>query len=117
MAICVKVMRTAIAPMGTLPTKKIQRQPMPLVMAPPMSGPMATAPPIDRAVDADAVPRVASRERGGDQGERGGEPGVAPQTPWTARARLSMRGVVEGAQTSEASEKTTNPTAKILRRP
>ncbi len=30
---------------GTL-TKKIQRQPMPLVMAPPMSGPMATAPPM-----------------------------------------------------------------------
>ncbi len=45
LAICVNVMITAITPMGTL-TKKIQRQPMPLVMAPPMSGPMATAPPM-----------------------------------------------------------------------
>ena len=44
-AILVKVMMTARTPMGTL-TKKIQRQPMPLVMAPPMSGPMATAPPM-----------------------------------------------------------------------
>ena len=44
-AIWVKVMTTATTPMGTL-TKKIQRQPMPLVMAPPISGPMATAPPI-----------------------------------------------------------------------
>ena len=35
----------ATAPMGML-TKKIQRQPMPLVRAPPISGPMATAPPI-----------------------------------------------------------------------
>ena len=45
LAIWVNVMRTATAPMGTF-TKKIQRQPMPLVMAPPISGPMATAPPI-----------------------------------------------------------------------
>ena len=39
--------RTSMAttPMGTL-TKKIQRQPIPLVIAPPMSGPTATAPPI-----------------------------------------------------------------------
>ena len=40
-----RVMTMATAPMGML-TKKIQRQPMPLVMAPPTSGPMATAPPI-----------------------------------------------------------------------
>ena len=44
-AICVKVMTTATTPMGTL-TKKIQRQPMPLVMAPPIRGPIATAPPM-----------------------------------------------------------------------
>ena len=36
---------TASTPIGTL-TKKIHRQPMPLVMAPPTSGPTATAPPI-----------------------------------------------------------------------
>ena len=43
--ILAKVMTIATAPIGTL-TKKIQRHPMPLVMAPPMSGPTATAPPI-----------------------------------------------------------------------
>ena len=45
LAIWVSVMKTAMAPMGTF-TKKIQRQPMPLVMAPPIRGPMATAPPM-----------------------------------------------------------------------
>ena len=44
-AIFVIVMMTATTPMGTF-TKKIQRQPMPLVMAPPMRGPIATAPPM-----------------------------------------------------------------------
>ncbi len=44
-AILANVIRTAMTPMGTF-TKKIQRHPMPLVMAPPMRGPTATAPPI-----------------------------------------------------------------------
>ena len=38
------VIATAAMPIGTL-TKKIQRQPRPLVNAPPTSGPIATAPP------------------------------------------------------------------------
>ena len=42
--ILVRVTTIATTPMGTL-TKKIQRQPIPLVMAPPTSGPTATAPP------------------------------------------------------------------------
>ena len=41
----VRVMAMATTPTGTL-TKKIHRQPSPLVSAPPMSGPTATAPPI-----------------------------------------------------------------------
>ncbi len=40
----VRVMITATTPMGML-RKKIHRQPIPVVMAPPISGPMATAPP------------------------------------------------------------------------
>jgi len=40
-----RVMAMATTPMGML-TKKIHRQPMPLVMRPPSSGPIATAPPI-----------------------------------------------------------------------
>ena len=39
-----RVRATATTPIGML-TKKIHRQPMPLVMAPPRRGPMATAPP------------------------------------------------------------------------
>ena len=39
------VIAMATMPTGTL-TKKIQRQPNPLVIAPPMSGPTATAPPM-----------------------------------------------------------------------
>ncbi len=39
-----RVSATATTPIGTL-TKKIQRQPTPVVRAPPMSGPTATAPP------------------------------------------------------------------------
>jgi hypothetical protein len=42
--IWVRVMITAITPTGTL-MKKIHRQPIPLVMAPPTRGPTATAPP------------------------------------------------------------------------
>ena len=45
LAMRVSVTKMATTPMGTL-TKKIQRQPMPLVMAPPTKGPTATAPPI-----------------------------------------------------------------------
>ena len=40
----VRVITTATIPIGML-MKKIHRQPMPLVMAPPTNGPMATAPP------------------------------------------------------------------------
>ncbi len=43
-AILVRVMSMATTPMGRF-TKKIQRHPIPLVMAPPSSGPIATAPP------------------------------------------------------------------------
>ncbi len=42
--ILARVMAMASTPMGTL-TKKIHRHPIPLVMAPPTSGPTATAPP------------------------------------------------------------------------
>ena len=44
-AIRVKVTKMATTPIGTL-TKKIHRQPMALVMAPPTNGPTATAPPM-----------------------------------------------------------------------
>ena len=36
---------------------------------------------------------------------------MAPPTPWTARARLSISGVVDSPQTSEDTEKTASPMA------
>ena len=42
---------------------------------------------------------------------------MAPPTPCTARARLSISGVVDSPQTREASEKMTSPMAKTSRRP
>ena len=115
LAIWVNVMRTAMTPMGTF-TKKIQRQPMPLVIAPPMSGPMATAPPITAPYTPKAVPRSRPVNAAAIKANEVANM-MAPPTPCTARARLSMRGVVDNPQTSEAAEKTMSPMAKILRRP
>ena len=61
-AILANVMTTATTPMGTL-TKKIQRQPMPLVMAPPIEGPDRHGAADHRAVDAEGGPAVPAHER------------------------------------------------------
>ena len=42
---------------------------------------------------------------------------MAPPTPWAARARLSMREVVDSPHTREEAEKTPRPMAKTSRRP
>ena len=42
---------------------------------------------------------------------------MAPPTPCTARARLSMRDESERPQTSDETVKMMSPTANILRRP
>ena len=42
---------------------------------------------------------------------------MAPPTPWTPRARLSISGVVDSPQTSEDAEKTARPMANRRRRP
>ena len=103
-------MKMATTPMGTL-TKKIQRQPMPLVMAPPTSGPTATAPPVTAPKMPKAVPRSrpwkAEAIRASEVANM-----MAPPTPWTPRHRLSMSELVETPQSSEASENTPRPTAK-----
>ena len=104
----------ATTPIGTL-TKKIHRQPMPLVMAPPTSGPTATAPPITAPKIPKACP-VPPLERLGDQGERGGEHD-GPTHTLTARDRFSINEAVDSPQTSEASENTPRPMAKTSRRP
>ncbi len=42
---------------------------------------------------------------------------MAPPTPWAARDRLSISGVVATPQASEANEKSTRPMANMPRRP
>ena len=42
---------------------------------------------------------------------------MAPPTPWAARDRLSMSGVVASPHVSDAMEKSTSPRANIPARP
>ena len=67
-AILANVMKMATTPMGTL-TKKIQRQPMALVMAPPIERADRDGAADDGAVDAERGAAVAPDERVGDQRE------------------------------------------------
>ncbi len=55
-ATCARVSAIANTPMGTF-TKKIQRQPIPDVMAPPINGPTARAAPVTAPKTPKAVPR------------------------------------------------------------
>ena len=106
--------RVAI-PMGML-TKKIHRQPRPLVSAPPTRGPTATAPPTVAPQAAMAVPRSRPRK---SWPMRASEVAniAAPPTPWTARP--TMRKVAELArpQTNDARVKMVSPATKIRLRP
>ncbi len=114
-AILASVMMMATAPMGTL-TKKIQRHPMALVMAPPTSGPTATAPPVTAPKIPKAVPRSFPWKAWAIRASEVANM-MAPPTPCTARDRFSMSESVERPQVSEARENTASPTAKTMRRP
>ena len=108
-------MMMATAPMGTL-TKKIQRHPMALVMAPPTSGPTATAPPVTAPKIPKAVPRSFPWKAWAIRASEVANM-MAPPTPCTARDRFSMSESVERPQVSEARENTASPTAKTIAAP
>ena len=97
-------------------TKKIQRHPMPLVMAPPTRGPTATAPPTTAPYTPMAVPRSLPENAWAIRASEVANM-IAPPTPWAARDRLSMSGVVDSPQVREAREKSTRPMANMPRRP
>ena len=92
--------------------KKIDSQPMLSVSAPPTSGPMATAAPIVAPQIPTAVPR--SRPWKAEASSASEVANIAaPPTPCTARARLSMSGLVDRAQPSDATVKIPSPTTKM----
>ncbi len=102
-------------PIGTL-TKKIQRQPMPVVRTPPSSGPAAvlietTAPQTPKATPR-ALPWKVCASSASEVAKI-----VAPPIPWRARKAISIAGDWARPQSSEAAVKMTSPTAKARRRP
>ena len=110
-----RVTMSASTPIGTF-TKKIQRQPMPLVMRPPRTGPTATATPVTEPKTPKATPRSrpwkALAKRASDVANM-----IAPPMPWKPRARMRKSGPVAAPQRSEPNVNETMPTAKTMRRP
>ena len=102
-------------PIGTL-TKKIHSQPMPEVMMPPTSGPIATAAPVTAPKTPKAVPRSRPWKAWAIRASEVANI-IAPPIPCTARARFSISGVVERPQTAEEAVKTTRPATNTRRRP
>src|SRR4051812_25180438 len=97
-------------------TKKIQRHERPLVIAPPSTGPTATAMPVMAPKTPKAVPRSrplkAVPSSASDVANM-----MAPPTPWRARDTARMVGSPAAPQSAEPAVKTTMPTAKTIRRP
>jgi hypothetical protein len=97
-------------------TRKIQRQDKPLVIAPPSTGPTATATPVTAPKIPNAVPR--SRPRNAVEISASDVANmIAPPTPWIPRAIARNVGSPARPQSSEPSVKTTMPTLNTTRRP
>ena len=95
------------SPIGTL-SQKIQFHETPLTIAPPTSGPSATArPPMPPQ-----MPSASPRRSAGTAAERivsvSGVT-IAPPTPWSARAMSSAFADVESAAAAEAPVKSSDP--------
>ena len=113
--IFVEEIQIVTTPTGTL-TMKIQRQPMPLVSAPPTIGPTAAAPPTVAPHDAIALPR-AGPWKSWAMRARPVANIAAPPTPWRARDQMSMLIDWASPQSSDAMVNTANPAMKTRFRP
>ena len=106
---------SAAMPTGML-TRKIQRHDSPLVSAPPITGPTATATPVTAPNTPNATPRsrpwkalaISARPVANM---------IAPPMPWNARLRLRNVDPDARPHSSEPSVKTTMPIANSNRRP
>ncbi len=111
----VSVSTTAAIPIGTL-MKNTHSQPRCSVMAPPTSGPMATAPPSVAPQMPIALPRSRPSNSCAMSASEVANMPAAP-TPWRPRQMLRTVALSASPHSSEDTVKTTNPMAKIRRRP
>src|SRR5215471_10593953 len=111
----VRASAVASRPIGTL-TQKIQCQSSPWVIAPPTSGPLATAsPPMPPQ-----IPTMAPRRSGGNAAARMVRLSgitIAAAAPWSARAAMRMATVGARAQAAEETLNSARPIANTRRRP
>ena len=105
----------AAIPIGML-TKKIQRHDQPLVIAPPRTGPTATATPVTAPKTPKAAPRSRPRNESAMSASAVANM-IAPPTPWKARARAKKVASDATPHSSDPVVNTPIPTAKISRRP
>jgi hypothetical protein len=105
----------AITPIGTL-TKKIHRHVSPLVIAPPSTGPTATAMPVIAPNTPNATPRSSPRKASASNASDVANM-AAPPTPWPARASDRNTGLCATPHSSEPVVKTAIPAAKTILRP
>ena len=103
------------SPMGTL-IQKIQCQEMPSTMAPPITGPAATARPLMPDQMPMARPRLPGGNASASSVSDSGSTGAAPR-PWRARKNMSHPMSGARAHPTDASEKMTRPAANTRRRP
>lgn len=103
------------SPIGTF-TQKIHCQEIPWVIAPPTSGPPATASPLTAKKMPSAPPRFSGGKAAPTSARASVVTAAAP-APWTARAAISAPTEGATAQAAEATTKRPMPAAKTRRRP
>ena len=106
---------TSTSPIGTL-SQKIQCQEMPLTIAPPTSGPRATARPLMAPQMPSATPRRAAGTAAESTVSVNGST-IAPPTPCSARATSSATIDGASAAPADAAVKIATPIASSRRRP
>ena len=89
---------------------------MPVVMIPPTTGPTATAAPVTAPNTPKAIPRSRPWKAWAISASEVANI-IAPPTPCTARATLSISGESESPQTAEEQVNTTRPAVNTSRRP
>ncbi len=102
-------------PIGTL-IRKIHRQLMPEVSAPPTSGPIATAPPAVPPQALSAIPRSRPRYLCASRASEVANM-AAPPMPWTARNAIRNADDCARPHSSELAQKIASPARKTFRAP
>ena len=103
------------SPIGTL-SQKIQCQEMPVTIAPPTSGPSATA----RPLIPPQMPSARPRRSAGTEADRTVSVNgitIAPPRPWAARATSSAKIDGASAAAADAAVKIAMPITSSRRRP